>query len=57
MVCGAAQCWVALQHFQGCHPEIRCEYSELFYVIRPDDPTLVAVGPAGALMHGELCKV
>ena len=34
-------CWVALQHFQDCHPEVRSEYSEFLYVIGPDDPTLV----------------
>ena len=33
------QCWVALQHFQGCHPGIRPEYSELLRMIGPDDPT------------------
>ena len=38
---GWVQRWVALQHFQRCHPEIKCEYSELFYVIGPDDPTLL----------------
>ena len=29
-----------LQHFQGWHPEIRPEYSELLHMIGPDDPTL-----------------
>lgn len=37
------QCWVALQHFQDCDHEVRSEYSELFYGIGPDDPTLVCV--------------
>ena len=37
----AYQCWVALQHFRGCHPENIPAYSELFYVIGPEDPTLV----------------
>ena len=37
------QCWVALQHFQVRHPEIRPEYSELLHMIRPDDPTLVSM--------------
>lgn len=40
----ACQCWVVWQHFQGCHREIRPEYSGFVtYMIGLDDPTLVPV--------------
>lgn len=38
----AGQCCVAVQHIQGCHPESKPEYSELFHTIGPDAPTLQA---------------
>ena len=45
----AHQCRVALQHLQGCHPEIIPEYSELLHMIGPDDPTLLHMqAPANA---------
>ena len=44
-------CWVALQHFQGCHPQIIPEHSELLHVIGPDDPTLVIFGLASARLR------
>lgn len=39
--CRVDQCGVTLQHFQGCYPEIRREYSKLLPMIGPVDPTLV----------------
>ena len=46
------QCWVALQHVQVCHPEIRPEYSELLHMIGPNDPTLRCRHlPLASLLH------
>ena len=50
------QCWVALQHFQGCHPETRPEYSELFHMIGLGDPTLLEAGRSTAWRLSIQCR-
>lgn len=44
--CRVDQCGVTLQHFQGCYPEIRREYSKLLPMIGPVDPILPWCGRA-----------